>query len=273
LSLFQFTMDTSLGTSEIRNLLNLYRNLPVTTGMSGAKVYHLPELSAYLKLGETGKVSDLERERDVLDWLKGRFPAPQVLGYEKFPGGEALLITEISGVPGSEYISASSVTVEKVENAARKAAAAMRRLHEIPIDGCALDMRLAARLARSRRSIELGLLSETDAEFQTEHDGKTTWEVYKELATRRPDVEDLVFTHGDPCMPNMIFSGGEIAGFIDLDGAGVADRYADIAIFFRSFRRNARVRIDLGSVFLEAYGLDAIDRDKFEYYGLIDDLF
>ncbi len=58
-----------------------------------------------------------------------------------------------------------------------------------------------------------------------------------------------------------------------MDCAGVADRYADIAIFFGSFRRNFHVAIELEQIFCEAYGLVGLDRRKLEFYTTLDDLF
>jgi len=260
-------------TSSLRELINTHPHVSMTQGFSGVEVYHIPELSAYLKVGETGKVSDLARELDVLRWLDGKFPVPRVIGYEYYGPGEALLISKISGVPGSDHISAPSATVETIIAFARSAAAALRRLHELPVENCPFDMRLDARFARSRKSIELELLSETDSEFAAEHGGMTPWDVYNDLAARRPETEDFVFTHGDPCMPNIMVQDGGIAGFIDMDGAGVADRYVDIAIFFRSFHRNSRIPIDLKNIFLDGYGIDSIDPWKMEYYKTLDDLF
>lgn len=260
-------------TSNLSDLITTYPYVSVTQGFSGVEVYHIPELSAYLKVGETGKVSNLARERDVLRWVDGKFQVPMVIGYEYYGASEALLISEISGMPGSEHISALSVTEETIIAFARSAAAALRRLHELPVENCPFDMRLDARFERSRRSIELELLSETNSEFAAEHGGMTPRDVYNDLIARRPDSEDLVFTHGDPCMPNIIVKDGELAGFIDMDGAGVADRYVDIAIFFRSFHRNSRIPIDLEPVFLEGYGIDSLDPWKMEYYKTLDDLF
>jgi aminoglycoside phosphotransferase len=260
-------------TGDLRELINTHPHVSMTQGFSGVEVYHIPELSAYLKVGETGKVSNLARERDVLRWLDGKFPVPRVIGYEYYGPSEALLISEISGVPGSDHISAPAATEETIIAFARSAAAALRRLHELPVEDCPIDMRLDARFARSRISIELELLSETNTEFAAEHDGMPPWDVYDDLVARRPDSEDLVFTHGDPCMPNVIVKDGEIAGFIDMDGAGVADRYVDIAIFFRSFHRNSRIAIDLENVFLDGYGIDSLDLWKMEYYKMLDDLF
>lgn len=260
-------------TGDLRELISTHPHVSRTQGFSDVEVYHIPELSVYLKVGETGKVSNLARERDVLRWLDGKFPVPRVIGYECYGPNEALLISEISGVPGSDQISAPPATEETIIAFARSAAAALRRLHELPVGNCPFDMRLDARFERSRKSIELELLSETNTEFAAEHGGMTPSDVYNDMVARRPDSEDLVFTHGDPCMPNIIVQNGGMAGVIDLDGAGVADRYVDIAIFFRSFHRNSRIPIDLENVFLEGYGIDSLDPWKMEYYKTLDDLF
>ena len=41
-----------------------------------------------------------------------------------------------------------------------------------------------------------------------------------DLLRKRHDEEDLVFTHGDYCLPNVIIDGEEVAGFVDWGRAG-----------------------------------------------------
>ena len=266
-------MDDSTAVERLTNLLRNQTYSCVTQGYSGVEVYRLPGLRAYLKVGKTGNISDLGRERDILDWLAGKFPVARVMEYGSDGRTEALLISAISGRPGSELVAASDVTAEQAAGFAYAAAKALRRLHDIPVDRCPFEMRLDTRLGRAKKSIEFGLLSETEEEFQAAHGGMSTDEVYADLVQKRPSSEDLVFTHGDPCLPNIMVDGGAISGFIDMDGSGVADRYVDFSIFFRSFRRNCSTGIDLETIFCDAYGLGSLDTWKLDYYRRLDDLF
>ncbi len=254
-------------------LLTSEPNRRITLGMSDAEVYHLPVAGSYLKVAKHRGFSDLRRERRVLEWLDGRFPAPRVLGYEETSTHTYMLATEIAGTPASATLSAATSTSSSEKHLAGKLAHELRRLHDLPIEGCTLDQRLDVKFENARRNISLKLLSQTEEDFANEHDGKLPIDLLHELSARRPVEDDLVFTHGDPCMPNLLTDDGEVTGFVDLGGAGVADRYADIAIFFRSFKNNCREPIELETVFCAAYGIEHIDHEKFEFYLLLDDLF
>ena len=52
-------------------------------------------------------------------------------------------------------------------------------------------------------------------------------ELLEELLRTRPAGEDLVFTHGDYCLPNVLIDGQRLGGFIDMGRAGVADQAGD----------------------------------------------
>ena len=53
-----------------------------------------------------------------------------------------------------------------------------------------------------------------------------------ELASIRADLppEDVVFTHGDYCLPNVMILKGHLSGYIDWGYAGIGDRYLDKAV-------------------------------------------
>ncbi len=261
------------GFDRLIRLLDSEDHVSTTTGFTGVEVYHLPKLNSYLKIGPIGKISDLEREKDVLGWLAGRMGAPGVIDYEKTADREALLLTAVPGMRASDYLASASTAASETDAFITASARALREFHDLPIDDCPFNRRLPVRFEKALSNIKLGLLSETDDEFRAEHAGKSPLDHYHDLSLIAPDVEDLVFTHGDPSMPNILTDGDRINGFIDLDGAGIADRYVDIAIYFSSLYLNARTKTDAETAFCEGYGINGLDRAKLEFYDLIDDFF
>ncbi|HHV41510.1 MAG TPA: phosphotransferase [Clostridiaceae bacterium] len=98
--------------------------------------------------------------------------------------------------------------------------------------------------------------------------------MYDESIRTRPLDEDLVFTHGDYCLPNIVVSNDNLSGFIDLGRAGVADRHQDLALAARSLRHNMGSQgSGLTSLFFHEYGIRHIDSQKIHYYILLDELF
>ena len=76
----------------------------------------------------------------------------------------------------------------------------------------------------------------------------------------------------------MFFKDGKVSGLIDLGNAGVADKWRDIALCYRSLRHNADGTfgkyysgIDPDDLFKEL-GIEP-DWDKMRYYILLDELF
>jgi aminoglycoside phosphotransferase len=100
--------------------------------------------------------------------------------------------------------------------------------------------------------------------------------VLHELLAAAPIEEDLVLTHGDFCLPNVIIrphaaGAPRVAGLVDCGRAGVADRYQDIALGLRSIAYN----FGGGAVpaFLEAYGLRRVDQAEVDFIWLLDEFF
>ena len=129
-------------------------------------------------------------------------------------------------------------------------------------------MSLDRMLQEADRNVADGIVDEAD--FDDER-GRSAAELFEELMLRSRPEEDLVFTHGDYCLPNVIIDGEEVSGFVDWGRAGVADRYKDIALIVRSLEYNTGR--DLRAMFFEAYGLPSPDADKIEYYKLLDEFF
>ena len=132
-------------------------------------------------------------------------------------------------------------------------AAGLKMLHSLDITDCPFDARLEIQLEAACRRTQARLVDETD--FDDERVGRTATDLFEELLKKRPVNEDLVFTHGDYCLPNIILdpTSLEVSGFIDLGRCGVADRYQDLALAARSLAYNWGEKF-VPALF-EAYGL------------------
>ncbi len=90
--------------------------------------------------------------------------------------------------------------------------------------------------------------------------------------------EELVFSHGDMCLPNIIYDNGKVT-IIDLGLAGICDKYADIAIAYRSLMSNANGKYSnkrydgyYNSILFDELGIK-VDKEKLLYFLLLDELF
>jgi aminoglycoside phosphotransferase len=258
-------------TTSLPLLLSKHPHTPILTGWSGAECYYLHGLAAYLKISPSDGPSNLAHEKEVLEWLRGKLPVPKVLGFERADHKQFILLSGIEGPPGSEYIAGNLEKPALIEEFVSSSARAMRQIHDLPIDNCPFAQDIDIKLAAALDNIRRGFVDEGD--FDNENMGRTALEIYHELVEKKPLVEDLVFTHGDFCLPNYMVLDGEVSGFIDFDRGGVADRYQDIALFLRSFAFNAEIPIDVNDIFCRAYGIDSLDEEKIYYYRLLDELF
>jgi aminoglycoside phosphotransferase len=99
----------------------------------------------------------------------------------------------------------------------------------------------------------------------------TASQVLDLLQQDRPPENDLVFNHGDYCLPNVIIQNDQVSGFVDLGRAGVSDRYNDLAIASRSIKYNLGPKYEV--LFFEYYGMGKVNPDKIAYYRMMDELF
>ena len=148
----------------------------------------------------------------------------------------------------------------------RSLAEGLQLMHSLDITGCPFDQTIQVKLEKARLNIERGLV---DAEnLEDEYLGQDPRELYGLVLATKPTVEDLVFTHGDYCFPNVIVHDGKLSGFIDLGRAGVSDRYQDLALAVRSFRHNSYSEKWV-EFFLEVYGVERLDQAKIDFFILL----
>ncbi len=248
----------------IRRLVEGYTWFDSSGGYSQTSTFRLNRRgeSRFLKVAPISHWRELRSEKDRLVWLSGQLPVPEVLSFVEDHGKEFLLM---SALPGSD---ASSIPGgDSSPDVVRLLAAGLRMVHEISIDQCPFDTSLQGEIERVRFNVANGLVNE--AEFDNHRRGQSAQDLFEELLSSRPADEDLVFTHGDYCLPNVLIDGNEVAGFVDWSRAGVADRYKDIALVIRSLRWNLGEYLERD--FFDVYGISDPDEPKIEYYMLLDE--
>lgn len=241
-------------------------------GMSGASV--LLYDTKVLKIQEQEEES--ENEYRILKYLHGKLPVPKVHAYQTSEGMSYLLMDRCRG----EMACAESY-MEHPELLCKLLANGLKKLWSIDILSCPSDQRLSHKLARAKYNIDHGLVDLDNVEPETfgEHGFKNPEELLAWLQEHRPK-EELVFSHGDFCLPNLFGEGTEVTGYIDLGRAGIADKWCDIALCYRSLSHNYSGKYGHSKAYPECDGLLLFrelgiepDWEKIRYYILLDELF
>jgi kanamycin kinase len=257
----------------------------VTVGLSAAGVWklertpsHTRDLSVEKTLSQTVFLkiapvssdpdpgSSLRAEAERLEWMRSRgVNVPEVVQFLEQDGLEYLLTSALPERDASNEWAAS-----EVPGVVEALADGLRLLHSIPITDCPFDQRLEFKITQARERVRHGLINLED--LDQERLGRTAEHLLEELLERRPTHEDLVFCHGDYCVPNVILDGSSI-GFVDVGRAGIADRWQDLALMTRSLESDMNPQFNgLSERFLERYGVTP-DLEKRDFYRLLDEFF
>lgn len=236
---------------ELRELTDGYRFERHPYDETGAEIHRLTAegmQTLYLKVYPV-RGRRLERETRVLRWIDGRLHAPQPVFYLAQGWWEYQLTTEVPGTPSHQ------LGREERENAVRIMAEALSGIHGLDLRGCPYMNTAENRIGEAR----------------TSKAAETQW-VLNELEDNMPG-ENLSFTHGDYCLPNIILDGGALSGVIDWDHAGLADPYIDLEACVWSIGYNYGEDTErLIQLFLREYGLDELDEAKLQWYARLSDL-
>ena len=238
----------------------------IHVGLSPSNVFRLEAKnrnSLYLKISPRVPGFSLVQEKLKLEWLENRLPVPKILQFAEDETTDYLLLSEIPGIPASD----DSLKTD-VSRVIEELAVGLKMIHSLPIEDCPFDARLDSAIETARERLLKNLVDVSD--FDEERQGRTAEDLARELIETKPAKEDLVFTHGDYCVPNVILKNGKLSGFIDWGNAGVADKYQDIALLTRSVSYNFGEGWE-ESVF-EIYGIEP-DWKKIRFYKLLDEFF
>ena len=240
-----------------------------TVGESGAAVYRLhgapdtPDL--YLKHGRGGVALDVADEMVRLNWLSRHIAVPAVRHFVAVPGEAWLLMTALPGKTAYQLLEGDAVPATATVDAIARF---LRRLHAIPVETCPFNSDHRLRLSEARARIDAGVVDVAD--FDTAHRGWTAEAVWDEIVGVLPFAPDPVVTHGDFSLDNIMLAGGDVIGCIDVDRAGVADRYQDLAILWNCLGEFGPA---LQNRLLTAYGIARIDEAKIRFHLGLDELF
>ncbi|WP_043816370.1 APH(3') family aminoglycoside O-phosphotransferase [Deinococcus maricopensis] len=248
--------------ASLRAMLSGERWEPVTVGESDADVYRSSRF--VLKRQRSGDFDTLRGERERLGYFAGRVRVPDVVAYHVEDDVEYLVVERLPGTDMSH-----PALQRDPRRAAELLARALREVHALPVHDCPFDRRLRVRLADARERVRRGLVDEDD--FDDERRGRRATDLLNDVEQSCPADEDLVVTHGDAYVHNVMVADGELAGLIDVGRAGVADRHMDLALAAGSLASDYGEGVD--QVFLEAYGREHVDEEKLRFYRLLDEFF
>ncbi len=240
-------------------------------GMSNSNVICFDDM--VLKVEKTRENSD--NEHRMMEWLDAKLPVPKKIYFIKDNNTNYLLMSKIDG-----EMSCSEKYMRNPRELVKILAEGLKQLWNVNITDCPYINSVDNKLKLATIRVSEGLCCIADAEPDT----------YSENGFESPDAllhwlqnnkreEELVFSHGDYCLPNIFIKDGNISGFIDLGNSGVADKYQDIALCYRSLLHNFSGKY--GGKKYEGFKPEMLfeelgiipDWEKIKYYILLDELF
>lgn len=250
-------------------------------GMSESNILLFPD--KVLKIQENSEEAD--NEVQAMKWLEmqgidgqrheKKFSVPKVILHECRDAKSYLLMTRMSG-----KMACDEAYMSDPEKLTGLLAQALQELWRVDIADCPLDWTLDRKLKAAQYYVENDFVDVENVEPETfgPNGFKNPRALLKWLYDHKPE-EELVFSHGDFCLPNIYINNDNTFGFIDLGRTGISDKWQDIALCYRSLEHNYAGKYggkeypgyDPNMLFDEL-GL-APDWEKLRYYILLDELF
>ena len=214
-------------------------------------------------------------ELNMMTWLQGKLPVPEVIAHDLVDGTRYLLMSRIPG----KYLCHESI-LDDQERLAELVADGLKRMWAVDVVDCPIDLSLQKKF----RLIEEGIRNHTitmDQARQEETYGPNGFQspaaLFDWLVKHQP-AEELVLSHGDYCLPNVFCDDQGLTGYIDLGCAGKTDKWVDIEMVLWSMWANTtgqfggKQRTFDRKYLFNALGMEP-DEDKLRYYSLLSELF
>lgn len=229
-----------------------------STGESLSHVIHIPGKHAYLKISSELISFIPKNEYDILRWLKGKLPVPEVIDYQVNNGCHYMILSEIDGHTINMLVD------DYKDDAVRLFASALRMVHSVDISDCPIKY-------TTDDIIDKIIFCITNRIYgcSAYADNEDTYRLLERYRKAAPAIEPVLI-HGDFAMVNVLASNKRVSGIIDVGESGVYCKYRDIVhaldnICYWGFRGD-RYR----QLFLDEYGLISPDLEKIEFYSQLD---
>lgn len=214
-------------------------------------------------------------ELQMMQWLKGKIPVPDIIEQISEEGYSYILMTRCRG-----YMSCADRYMTNPIKQAELLAESLHQLWNISTADCPCHWPLNRRLQQAAENVAAGNINISDAQPGTYGDkgfkdpaGLLHW-----LTVNQPE-ETAIISHGDFCLPNVFVDDQGLTGLIDLGNAGIADKWQDIALCYRSLKNNydgiyggKKYPSFHPELLFDALELKP-DWERIRYYILLDELF
>ena len=239
-------------------------------GRSGAHVLMFEDM--VLKIQPDSNMAG--NEHQMMRWLKGKLPVPEIIEEAFVDGTRFLLMSRIPGM----HLCKPEILDDQVL-LAELVAEGLRQLWAVDITGCPADRTLDQKFKEIEAGIRRGTITMENARQEETYGPsgfRTPSELFDWLVKHRPE-EEKVLVHGDYCLPNIFCNGRKLNGFIDLGQAGMADKWVDIEMVSWSMWANSTGQFGgKCRTFDKKLLYDALDMqpddEKIRYYSLLNEL-
>lgn len=218
---------------------------------------------------------EARNEIHAMQWLSGQISVPQIIIHEKIDGTSCLLMTKVNG-----RMACDNALMNNPKKLTAFLAKALKELWKVDISDCPLDWTLNRKLQMAKHIVENNLVDLDNVEPETF--GANGFKNPKELLqwlTEHRVAEEPVLSHGDFCLPNIFIADDGTISYIDLGKTGIADKWCDIALCYRSLKNNYTGQYKTieypeynTDLLFEELGIEP-DWEKIKYYLLLDELF
>ena len=189
-------------------------------GCSGAQVMLFDDM--VLKIQPDSRPAC--NEHMMLRWLQTKLPVPELIDEAYVEGCRYLLMSRLPG----HHLCCDEI-LDDQDRLAELVADGLRLMWSLDITDCPTHRTLEHKFQEIEDGLRTGKITVESRRFEADGVGVFTspTQLFDWLLKHRPE-EEIVFSHGDYCLPNIFCDSNKLTGLLDLGYAGVADKWVDI---------------------------------------------